>query len=186
MKDVLDYAKRNKIERVRLLQCSFNVTSLSLYVSLGFDVKEPIAVMQTAPAARPDRSVRPITRADLASVGRLSKRIYRTSRRNEVAAAIDHGFPTFVRERSGHMSGYLTPGVFGHGVAEGEDDAIALVGEAARRLAPDGSPVLVPLREATLYREALKAGCRTIKVMNLMSLGPYEPPGDVWMPSVLY
>ncbi len=186
MKDVLDYARRKKIERVRLLQCSFNVASLSLYASLGFDVREPIAVMQLGPAAKQDRSVRSIVTSDLESIERLSARIYKTSRRREVAAAMEHGFSTLVRERSGRISGYLTPGMLGHGVAESEDDAIALVGECARRLGVGGSPIFVPLGEATLYRRALNAGCRTIKVMNLMSLGPYDPPGRIWMPSVLY
>jgi len=43
-----------------------------------------------------------------------------------------------------------------------------------------------PLREASLYRSLLKAGCRAVKVMNLMAIGPYEPPDAVWMNSVLY
>jgi ribosomal protein S18 acetylase RimI-like enzyme len=44
MQDVIDYAQRHNIEQVRLMQDSFNVASLSLYASLGFDVKEPVAL----------------------------------------------------------------------------------------------------------------------------------------------
>ena len=46
--------------------------------------------------------------------------------------------------------------------------------------------ILVPLIEGSLYRKLLAASCRNIKVMNLMALGPYDPPDGVWLPSVLY
>ncbi len=186
MQVVLDYAVRNNIKRVRLLQDAFNVASLSLYASLGFNVREPIAVMQAAPAPNPDDSVRPVKKSDLLAIGLLSKSIYKTSRRGEAASSIRHGIPTFVRERNGRVTGYLTPGMLGHGVAETEDDMIALIGASAHFLVPDSSSVFVPLRESSLCRKVLKAGCRAIKIMNLMSLGPYEPPDGVWMPSVLY
>jgi GNAT superfamily N-acetyltransferase len=40
MRDVIDYARHHGIERVRLVQDGFNMASLSLYASLGFEVKE--------------------------------------------------------------------------------------------------------------------------------------------------
>ena len=40
MRGVLDYANSIGMEQVRLLQDSFNTKSLSLYASLGFDVRE--------------------------------------------------------------------------------------------------------------------------------------------------
>jgi ribosomal protein S18 acetylase RimI-like enzyme len=186
MQDVIDYAKRNNIERVRLLQDGFNMASLSLYTSLGFDVKDPVALMQAAPAPQPDDHIREVTDRDLPAIEELSKRIYKANRRNEVAAAIQHGFSPMLREREGRITGYLIPGLLGHGVAETEQDAVALTGEAARRLPPEAARFFCPLREAEFYRGALKAGCRAIKVMNLMAMGPYDPPGRVWMPSVLY
>jgi hypothetical protein len=81
---------------------------------------------------------------------------------------------------------FRSPGNFGHGVAETEEDALALVGEAARRLPPEFARFFCPLSESSFYRKALQAGCRTIKVMNYMTLGPYERPEEVWIPSVLY
>src|SRR5919206_3308939 len=51
MQDVIDYARRDNIEQVRLMQDSFNVASLSLYASLGFDVKDTVASMQAASPA---------------------------------------------------------------------------------------------------------------------------------------
>jgi hypothetical protein len=171
---------------VRLFQESFNLASLSLYASMGFDTKDSVALMQATPAAEADTSVRPITEPDLPVIEELSKRIYKNSRRNEVAAAAPYGFATFLRERQGRVTGYLLPGNFGHGVAETEEDALALVGEAARHLPPAVSRFFCPLSEGSFYRKALQAGFRAIKVMNYMTLGPYEPPDEVWMPSVLY
>ncbi len=186
MQNVIDYARENRIERVRLLQDAFNMSSLSLYASLGFDVKEPVANMQPVPASQPDGTVRPVAAADLPAIEEMSRRIYKVSRRNEVAAFLRGPFTPLLRERNGRISGYFTLGVVGHGVSETEDDAVALVGEAARRAPPEMARLFCPLTEGGLYRRLLQAGCRTIKVMNLMALGPYEPPDGVWLPSVLY
>jgi ribosomal protein S18 acetylase RimI-like enzyme len=186
MTDVIEYARRNNIQSVRLLQDSFNLASLSLYASLGFEVKTAVAQMQARPAGEADESVRPITEADLSAIEDLSTHIYKTSRRNEVAAAVRFGFSPLLRERQGRITGYFIPAHFGHGVAETEEDVLTLVGEAARRLLPEVTLFFCPLSEASLYRRALKAGCRAIKVMNYMTLGPYEAPNEVWLPSVLY
>jgi len=169
-----------------LMQDSFNVASLSLYASLGFDVKEPVAFMQAAPLAEADNSVRAIAEPDLPAIEELSERIYKNSRRNEVASAAPYGFAALLRERQGRITGYLLPGIFGHGVAETEEDALALVGEAARRLPPEIARFFCPLTESSFYRRALQGGCHVIKVMNYMTLGPYEHPDEVWMPSVLW
>ena len=186
MDAVLREARENGIEQVRLLQDGFNMTSLSLYASLGFDVKEAVALMQATPSRASDDSVRPVTEADLPAAAALSRRLYKTSRRNEVAAAILYGFSPLLREREGRVCGYLIPGMIGHGVAETEEDALALFGEAARRLPPEVARFFCPLSEGALYRKALSAGHRTVKVMNLMAMGPYEPPTAVWMPSVAF
>lgn len=186
MQDVIKYAQQNSIAQVRLLQDSFNVASLSLYASLGFEVKGAVAFMQAAPATAHDESVRPVAQTDLPAIEELGKRIYRNSRRNEVAAAECYGFASFLREQQGRIAGYLIPGIFGHGVAETKEDALALIGEAARRLPPESARFFCPLGEADFFRDALKVGCRVIKVMNYMAMGPYEPPNEVWMPSVLY
>jgi predicted N-acetyltransferase YhbS len=186
MQNVIDYARHNKIERVRLMQDSFNVASLSLYTSLGFDVKDAVVFMQARPAAKADTSVRPATESDLPAIERLSKRIYKTSRRNEVANAISHGFSPLVRHRRWRIRGYFIPGIAGHGVAETEEDALALIGQAARHCPPETARFFCPLSEGSFYRSVLKAGCRAIKVLNLMAMGPYDAPDEIWMPSVLY
>ena len=186
MQDVIDYAQRNGIARVRLMQETFNTLSLSLYASLGFDVQEEVAFMEAVPAEAADYSVRAATEADLPAIERLSTDIYKASRRNEVAGAIRYGFSPLLRERDGRIVAYLVPGIFGHGVAETEDDAFTLVREMARRLPAAQARFFCPLSEHDFFRRALKLGCRTRSVFSLMTLGPYEPPRKVRMPSVLY
>ena len=84
MQAVLDHARETNTQMVRLVQDSFNLTSLSLYASVGFDVKAPLILMQPQAAAQPDPTVRPMTKDDLPAVEELSRRIYKVSRRNEV------------------------------------------------------------------------------------------------------
>jgi GNAT superfamily N-acetyltransferase len=186
MRDVIEFAERERIERVRLMQDAFNMASLTLYASLGFEVKEAAALMLAQPAGAPDPAIRPATEADLAAIETLGVRLYKTSRRNEVASALRHGRTVLLRERDGEGVGYLVPGMFGHGIASTTDDALALVGEAARRETFRPVHFFCPLSEAELFRAVVRAGHRVVKVMNLMALGPYEPPDAVWLPSVAY
>ncbi len=186
MQDAIKYSRDNGFEMVRLLQDSFNMTSLSLYASVGFDTKHPCAVMEPAPAEAEDPSIRPVTPADLDAVEELSRRFYKVSRRNEVAQGLGGPFPVVLRERGGRATGYLVAGFIGHGVAETEEDMVALAAQAARPLPPEMRRVFCPLTEGSLYRRFLAAGFRNVKVMNLMTLGPYEEPEGVWVPSVLY
>jgi predicted N-acetyltransferase YhbS len=184
MEHVIDHAHRSGMESVRLMQDSYNLASLSLYGSLGFDVKDAVALMQPTAAPADESSVRPITEDDLSEIGELSTRIYRASRQNEVVALLQGPFPALLRERGGRVTGYFVLGVIGHGVAETEEDALVLVQQAARGAPPDVARVFCPLSQGSLYRGFLAAGFRAIKVMNLMAMGTYQPPEGVWMPSV--
>lgn len=186
MQNVIDYASRNNIERVRLLQDAFNITSLSIYASLGFDVKHPVAEIRLNAAVKADSTVRPVQASDIAVLDEICQRNYRISRRNELAAAVGAGFSPVLRERGGRFTGYLIPGIFGHGVAETPDDAVALATQAARLIPHERARSLCPLDDGDLFRAFLKAGCRTGKMLNLMAMGPYEAPASVWMPSILY
>jgi hypothetical protein len=184
MENVLSYARRSNFEMARLLQEAHNVGSLCLYASLGFHIKEAVAFMN--PLAAPGEGVRAITEADLPVIEQLSKRIYKVSRGNEVAGFILRGRPALLRKREGRVTGYFIPGVNGHGVAEAEEDALTLIGEAAHRHPDEDTRFFCPLSQGNFYQQALKAGCRPIEVMNLMALGRYEPPDELWMPSVTY
>lgn len=183
MLDAIKHARSSGFESVRLMQDSFNMRSLALYASLGFDTKEPVAYLELSPASVRDANFRPATAADLAAMDELCRSIYHISREGECAALMQAGFPAFVIDR-GRITGYLIATAMGHGVAESDDDMLALLGSLGATIPQSLSNV--PIREGELYRRALAAGHRNRKVMNLMALGPYEDPKGAWVPSVMF
>ena len=82
------------------------------------------------------------------------------------------------------MSGYLLGTALGHGVAESDDDMLALLASSGATL-PDAHS-FVPLRNGELYRRALAAGHKNQKVINLMTYGPYQEPQGTYCPSVMF
>ena len=182
MRDALDHAKQQGIESVRLCQDSFNMRSLALYASVGFDVQEPLASLALA-AGPVDDAFRPATPADYDAMDALCRDVYRISRKGEYATLTAAGFPVFVLDR-GRITGYLIGSLIGHGVAESDDEMLALLAGIAATTA--GAQAFVPLRQGALYRRALAAGHRNRKVMNLMTYGPYEEPQGTYCPSVMF
>lgn len=184
MRDVIDHARGQGIEMIRLCQDAFNMRSLALYASLGFDTKEPLAYLALNSAIAADPGFRPATADDLDAMDELCRPTYRVSRKGECRVLMQLGFPAFVLERAGHVSGYLIGTIIGHGVAESDDEMLALL--AGLGASVPGAQSLVPIRSGELYRRALSAGHRNIKTMNLMALGPYDDPRGTWMPSVMF
>ena len=173
---------------IRLLQDAFNMRSLSLYESLGFDVKEPVAVMTGKPRSGPvdGVEVRPLQEADLDECESLCKQVHRFGRTNELRDATQ-AFAPFVAVRNGRLVAYASAVTFwpmNHGVAENEDDMKALLLGAAAAV-EDPLALLVPLRSG-LFRWGLGEGLRLVKPMNLMTMGEYQPARGSWFPSVLY
>jgi GNAT superfamily N-acetyltransferase len=183
MLDVMRNAREAGFEMIRLQQDSFNVQSLALYTAIGFDLREPTASMALSSERGVDASVRPATADDAEAMDAICRDIYGFSRRNEVATLMGLGLPALVLDRGG-IKGYLTATLLGHGVAESDDDLVTLMNSMGATM-PDAH-AFVPLRNAELYRGALAAGHRNIKVMNLMSVGPYEEPRGTYSPSVMF
>jgi hypothetical protein len=46
--------------------------------------------------------------------------------------------------------------------------------------------MLVPIRQAWLFRFLLAEGLKVMKPMTLMTIGEYREPRGAWWPSVLY
>ena len=184
MQDALDHAKQHGIASVRLCQDSFNMRSLALYASLGFDVKEPLAYMTLSSAGHVDDAFRPATPADYDAMDALCRDVYRISRKGEYATLIAVGFPAFVLDRGGRITGYVIGTAIGHGVAQSDDDMLALLAGIGATT-PDAH-AHIAMRQGTLYRRALAAGHRNRKVMNLMTYGPYEEPQGTYCPSVMF
>jgi predicted N-acetyltransferase YhbS len=173
-------------DSVRLLQDAHNPTSLSLYASLGFELKEPIALVTGSPAGRPSGAleVRPMEPADLELCASLCGEVHGFERTNSLREAST--FAPRVALSDGRITAYassLTAWPVAHGVAESEHDMTELV--LAAGLESETVSFLVPMR-APFFRWCLREGLRTVKTMNLMSIGRYREPSGCWFPSVLY
>ena len=183
MLDVIRTAREAGFEGIRLQQDSFNMRSLALYASLGFDLREPTAMMHLAPAQGSDENVRRAAPDDADAMDALCRQVYGVSRKNEISALMGAGLPAVVLNRGG-IKAYLIGTPLGHGVAQSDDDLVTVM-SAMGAVLPDAHCFL-PIRSAELYRKALAAGHRNVKVMNLMSFGPYQAPEGTYAPSVMF
>jgi predicted N-acetyltransferase YhbS len=185
MRDVMERASARGFAGVRLLTAAHHGRSLSLYASLGFEVREPIACMQGPPLAAeiPGCHVRTAVEADLEACNQLCERVHGHDRGGELADSIGQGTAVVV-ERGGRISGYATAmAFFGHAVGETTDDVKALIATAQ---AFDGLGILVPQRNGELFRWCLHHGLRVVQVMALMTVGPYSAPAGAYLPAILY
>lgn len=174
---------------IRLVQDSFNTASLSLYASLGFEVKEPLALVEGTPAGvpSPGHEVRPMRDGDLGAAAELGRRVHGFERTGELKSLAPLLNP-FVAVRGGRVTAYASaPGFWplNHAVAETDEDMKALLAGAA---AVTGAPLslLLPTRQAALFRWCLGSGLRVVKPMTLMAMGEYHEPRGSFYPSVGY
>src|ERR1700722_18761769 len=124
MDAVIERAHQREAAGVRLVQAAFHNRSLSLYASLGFDIREPLAVMQgrTRERSIPGCTVRPATEADLAACNALSMRVHGFDRGIELLHSIQQG-SALVVERAGRITAYSSHlAFFGHTTAESNTD----------------------------------------------------------------
>jgi GNAT superfamily N-acetyltransferase len=176
---------------IRLFQDSFNMQSLSLYASLGFEVKEPAVVMSGTPSsgASAGIEVRPLEDSDLEQCERLCLTVHGFERTNELRDAIQ--IPVFspsVALRDGRITAYATTLTLfpaAYAVAETEDDMRALITGTLAAGDEPGS-FLLPTRQAGLFQWCLSEGMRPVKPMTYMTIGEYRDPDGCWIPSVLY
>jgi predicted N-acetyltransferase YhbS len=174
---------------IRLVQDAFNDVSMSLYASLGFDVQEPLVLIEgSARGASPaGTEVRPLRAEDLTACHQLCKQIHGIERCGDLEMALGN-FTPFVALRDGRITAYVSAAAFwktNHGVAETLDDMAALLIGAARLTAQPIS-FLLPTRQGGFFRWALRAGLRVVKPLSLMTIGSYTEPRGCWFPSVLY
>lgn len=175
---------------IRLVQDAFNTASLSLYASLGFDVKEPLALMEGELKGDlpPGVTVRAIEEGDYEACAELCRKTHGFDRRNELKN-MPPFLTSFVAIRDGRLTAYTSAPYFwplNHAVAETEDDMQALLLGAAN-FAP-GQPIsfLLPTRQTNLFRWCLKHGMRVMKPLTLMAMGEYHEPRGCYLPSVGY
>ena len=185
MQAAMDRALEQNAAGVRLVQAAFHNRSLSLYTSLGFDIREPLSCLQGRTLERtiPGCTVRPATPNDEYACNALAHRVHGFARSIELAQAIEHGTAQVV-ERGGRITAYTTHlAFFGHTTAETNADLQALIASAESFAGPG---ILVPSRNSVLLRWCLANGLRVVQPMTLMTTGLYNDPAGAWLPSVLF
>jgi len=185
MRAVMERAAKQGAAGVRLVQAAFHNRSLSLYTSLGFDVREPLACVQgrTTQRSVPGCAVRAATSADEDACNALSRRVHGFDRGMDLSQSI-HGGTAKVVERDGRITGYTSHlALFGHTTAESNMDLQALIASVDSF---GGAGILVPSRNSPLFRWCLANGLRVVQPMTLMSTGLYNEPAGAWLPSVLF
>ncbi|MBV8205285.1 MAG: GNAT family N-acetyltransferase [Acidobacteria bacterium] len=170
---------------IRLVQAAYHRRSLSLYAKLGFVVREPLVVMNGPALRRPLRgcNVRKATAADLQACARVQFAVHGHERTGELHDGIRHGSAVVV-EREGRITACASGlAFFSYAVAESNYDLQALIAAAERF---DGPGILVPVRNAELFRWCLENGLRVIEPLTLMTIGLYNEPQGAYLPSILY
>jgi predicted N-acetyltransferase YhbS len=173
---------------IRLLQESFNMASLSLYASLGFEVKEPLVLMEGKFRSQPPYGfeVRRMASEDVEECAALCEKLCRCDRTSEIEDALNHYSP-FVACKEGRIVAYTCAvSAVGHSVAQTEADMQALLLGAAAYSSEELLSFLLPLRYASLFRWCLQEGLRAIKPLAVMSVGEYQSPEGCWLPSFAY
>jgi GNAT superfamily N-acetyltransferase len=182
--------ERGKAARgIRLVQDAFNSASMSLYTSLGFDIKEPLVLIEGAiSGSLPEGTeVRPVSEEDYTACDELCQKIHGFSRLEELRG-IAQMMSAFVAVRDNRIVGYASaPNVWqmNHAVAETNEDMQNLLTGAANLTAKPLS-FLLPTRNGDLFRWCLKNGMKVVKPMSLMSMGTYDEPHGTFLTSVLY
>ena len=125
--------------------------------------------------------MRPARPEDLDACCAVARQVHGYERRGELEQMIRAGKARLV-ERDGRVTGYATAlAYFGHAAAEETTDLKALLASADGFQGPG---VLVPNRNAGLFRWCLAEGLRVVHPMNLMTMGLYNEPNGAWFPSV--
>lgn len=174
---------------IRLVQDAFNTSSLSLYASLGFDAKEPLALVAGRPKAETPAGVevRRLRSEDIEECASLCTRVHGFDRAAELRDALEL-FSPVAALRDGRITAYASAPFYwklNHGVAETEDDMRALI-LGAGTVGAEPLSMLVPVRQAGFFRWCLREGLRVLKPMTLMAQRMYREPDGCYFPSVLY
>jgi len=177
-------------EGIRLVQDSYNITSMSLYASLGFDVKEPLVLIEglikgDVPAVT---KVRPIQAEDYAGCAELCRKTHGIERTNELKNTPPF-LTSFVAVRDGRITAYASAPhlwALNYAVAETEEDMQAVLTGAGNLSGGQPLSFLLPTRQTDLFRWCLKQRMRVIKPSTLMSMGKYQEPRGCFVPSVGY
>jgi len=183
MRALMDHATMSNVAGIRLIQHGYNNRSLCLYTRLGFQVREPLSMMQGPPlkARFAGYGVRQATLADIPACNLLFRAAHGFDQSRALADAIGQNSASVV-EHLGPITGYTTGiGLYFHAVAQTNWDLKALIGAAT---AFPGPGFLVPTRNHEVFAWCLDNGLRLVTQMTLMSIGLYNEPAGAYLASV--
>lgn len=184
MQAVMIRAEEKKFAGIRLVQAAFHNRSLSLYAKLGFVAREPLSCMQGSIGKEvPGYRVRSARESDMAICNDLCFRVHGHDRGGELSDGIQQG-TALVAEYSGRITAYASAlAFFGHAVAESNEDLQALISATPEFHGPG---ILVPTRNASLFRWCLENGLRVVQPLTLMTMGLYNEPAGAYLASILF
>jgi predicted N-acetyltransferase YhbS len=186
MQAVMNRAAERKFAGIRLVQAAYHNRSLSLYAKLGFVVREPLSCMQGPSIQKtpPGYRVRAAQAEDLSACNDLCLRVHGHDRGGELNDAIQQGTAVVAESRGRRVTAYASSlAFFGHAVGETNEDLQALIATATEFQGPG---ILVPTRNAALFRWCLESGLRVVQPMTLMTVGLYNEPTGAYLPAILF
>jgi ribosomal protein S18 acetylase RimI-like enzyme len=175
---------------IRLTTAPHNPAAFAMYTSLGFEVKEPLAILSGRFRGPPPAgsSTRALREEDLTAAAALCERVHGVARTGDLREALRTKGEPMVLERDGRIVAYTSHRRLGdgaHGVAETEPDMRALLLGLAL---PRGAKltIFMPTRQTSLLRWCLAEGFRVGVPLNLMAKGDYREPTGAYFPSSWY
>jgi hypothetical protein len=131
----------------------------------------------------PGYEVRSVTQDDLEACNALCRRVHGHERSIALLDGIHQETAKLV-VHNGRITAYTSMlGFFGYAVAETNKDLQALIAAAPAFVGPG---ILVPMRNADLFRWCLEKKMRVSQPLTLMSVGLYNEPAGAFLPSILY
>ncbi|OKH48555.1 GNAT family N-acetyltransferase [Calothrix sp. HK-06] len=185
MENVLEYAQQKGSVSVRLVQAGYDNRSLALYTKLGFNIQEPLVVIQ-GNALNLEISgyqVRSCTQDDINACNQLCFKVHGCDRQQELIEAVKR-LTANVVVHDGQITGYSSmAGFYGYAVGKSNEELKALIGAATSFV---GLGFILPTRNSELFRWCLEKGLRVVAPMNLMTFGLYNEPKGAFLPSIFW
>src|ERR671919_254893 len=180
-------ARKRGYEQVRLVQSPSHLRSFVLYTKCGFTLREPLFLMHGDPVPsilRQKHDVRAAGSEDIPACNEICISVHGFSREMELRQAIDQRVAIVNIDNTGSITGYAAGiGFFGHAVAKTNEVLKALVTNASAILGPG---FFVPGRNSDLLRWLLDADFHILWPANLMTVGNYQDPTALFLPSIAY
>jgi hypothetical protein len=123
------------------------------------------------------------TDKDLEACNQVCRSVHGHDRGGELLDVIRQGSASVVEHGSRITGDATSVTFFGHAVGEIDEDLKAFITAASGF---PGSGLLLPIRNAELFRWCLDHGLRVVQTNTLTSIGLYNTPTGAFPPSMLY